>query len=68
MKMRYKRFYDKLELFKSNEVSFSDIILAILVLWALSMVIIPVTIIMFSFLLVVILYTLIEALYQKIHK
>jgi uncharacterized membrane protein len=63
--MRYKRFYDNLQL-KTKDVSFPDIVLALIFLSVLITLIMPVFALFLSALIVLTLYVLTHHLYQQV--
>ena len=65
--MKYNRFYDKYTS-KSKEVTVTDFVLVLAVLWGMSFVIIPLVIIFVMLLSSVVLYTIIERIYSRIKR
>jgi len=65
--MKYNRFYDKYTS-KSKEVTVTDFVLVLAVLWGISFVIIPLVIIFVMLLSSVVLYTIIERIYSRIKR
>ena len=65
--MKYNRFYDKYTS-KSKEVTVTDFVLVLAVLWGMSFVIIPLVIIFVMLLSSVVLYTIIERTYSRIKR
>jgi len=63
--MRFKRFYDNLQLTK-KDVSFPDIVLALIFLSILITIIMPVFALFLSALIVLTLYVLTHHLYQQV--
>jgi hypothetical protein len=63
--MRFKRFYDNLQLTK-KDVSFPDIVLALIFLSVLITLIMPVFALFLSALIVLTLYVLTHHLYQQV--
>jgi multisubunit Na+/H+ antiporter MnhG subunit len=65
--MKYNRFYDKY-VSKSKEVTITDFVLVLAVLWGMSFVIIPLIILFVMFLSSVVLYTIIECAYRRLQR
>ena len=65
--MKYNRFYDKY-VSKSKDVTITDFVLVLAVLWGISFVIIPITILFVLFLSSVVLYTIIECVYRRVRQ
>jgi hypothetical protein len=65
--MKYNKFYDNYAS-KSKEVTITDFVLVLAVLWGISFVIIPLVIIFMMFLSSVVLYTIIECTYRRFQR
>jgi|AJXC01.1.fsa_nt_gi multisubunit Na+/H+ antiporter MnhG subunit len=65
--MKYNRFYDNY-VSKSKEVTITDFVLVLAVLWGMSFVIIPLIILFVMFLSSVVLYTIIECAYRSLQR
>jgi hypothetical protein len=63
--MKYQRFYDNTKLFKSKEVSFSDLVLAIFIIILFSFAAFPIIVISFLFTMLMILFVVIDLLFNR---